>query len=253
MGYPVLGDPEPLCIPPKRAQSPRGAHLFPALRSSPGGRGCGRRLRCAVDITQLRFGHLSRSALGGRPLIRTRMISRLAATGIMALSMIAVATSPASAASAASSTGAGTYSCGGGSGNVTFKPSWSDTGTGNVTATLHLSLSGCSGGTPTPTSVHVTGKFKFANGGDDCSGVNPGNISAQLKLTYSPKVKSSKWAGSLDTDSSNTQVQMTGYGTMSRSYPGTGSDFSSELGAMNGNCTSGLMSASFTTPSWTDG
>jgi hypothetical protein len=100
----------------------------------------------------------------------------------------------------------------------------------------------------------VIGTFTFPNGGNDCSGANPQNITGKLKLTYSPKVEHSVWHGKLDTYASSADVQVSGEGMMTGSYPAAeNSVFSTSLGAMSGSCQSGVVSASFTTPAWRHG
>lgn len=126
---------------------------------------------------------------------RVRALSVLGAvTALMAT--LGVVTLTVGPAGAKTPTGTGTFRCGttnGGVsvGGVSFSPAWSDTGTGIVHATVNMTINECSGGSPAPTSVTVTGKLKFPNGNTSCSlGVH--SLTAKLKLSYFPMVKKSK-------------------------------------------------------------
>lgn len=128
-----------------------------------------------------------------RPAVSLRRVRTLSVLGgvtalVATLGVLTLAVGPAGAKTPV---GTGTFRCSTpAGGEFTFSPAWSDTGTGTVHATVNMTITGCTGGSPTPTSVTVTGKMKFPNGGRSCTlGVR---VPGKLKVSYFPMVKKSK-------------------------------------------------------------
>lgn len=146
----------------------------------------------------------------------------------------------------AATTGTGTYSCSPSEtpalGKVTFKPAWRNTGSGTVRATLSLTADNCTGGSPTPSKVTITGKFKFKDGGGGCS--SGAYTIGNLKFTYSPKVKPSYLvavelviSGGAALESIPQSSGITGSYPAGNNSPRVWANF---VGANSGNCTTGI-------------
>ena len=181
-----------------------------------------------------------------------RRIAIAVGAGALMLSLVgvAVATNPAGATTP---TGTGIFTCTSVSGQVTYTPAWSNTGKGSVRAALSLTGTGCSGGSPVPATVSISGKGKFPNGSGNCPQTSA-NWAGKLKITFAT-VKKSKVTGAFASVGANAQ---TGLGTITTntliipvvvtgSYATTGSTpFLSAVGPSTGTCATGVSSTTFT-------
>jgi hypothetical protein len=120
---------------------------------------------------------------------------------------------------------------------------WSDTGKGVVKATVSATIPGCTGGSPGPGVVTVSGKLTFPNGGDGCS--NGSNGTAKLKLSYSSGVKASTFAGSFFADPT-AMVSPAYADTVSGSFPLSGATLLLGGGEHSGQCSTGVTSIAMT-------
>ena len=180
-----------------------------------------------------------------------RRIAVAVGAGALMLSLVgfAVATDPAGATTP---TGTGVFTCTVVSGQVTYTPAWSNTGKGSVRAALSLTGTGCSGGTPVPATVSISGKGKFPNGSGNCPQTSA-NWAGKLKITFAT-VKKSKVTGAFASVGANSP----GLGTITTntliipvvvtgSYATTGSTpFLSAVGPSTGTCATGVSSTTFT-------
>ena len=168
----------------------------------------------------------------------------LVAAGAMVMTMTANALLPG-LSWAKTPVGSGTYGCSvvAIDGTVTLNRPWSDTGKGVVKATVSATIPGCTGGSPSPGVVTVSGKLSFPNGGNGCS--NGNNATAKLKLTYSSGVKKSTFTGSYFVD----PVEMVSPGdvdTVKGSYPMSGASLLLGGSEYSGQCSTGITSLKMT-------
>ncbi len=176
--------------------------------------------------------------------MRVPRAAAVVAAGVMVMTMTGVALLPGSAW-ARTPLGSGSFSCGVVpiDGSITLNRPWSDTGKGIVKATVSATIPGCTGGSPSPGVVTVSGKLTFPNGGDGCS--NGNNATANLKLAYSSPVKASKFTGSFFVD----PVAMVSPGdvdTVIGSYPMSGASLLLGGGEYSGRCSTGITSLGMT-------
>jgi hypothetical protein len=144
--------------------------------------------------------------------------------------------------------GTGTVTCSNVvSGHVSMFPAWKDTGTGTVTATVSVTLNGCSGGSPVPTSVKVTGTLTFNNGHGRCSGggaKTAGHLT--LAWTATPAVKNSVTLGAVGMSANGTFVYAP-FG-FTGSYPMSSGGGVFLSGSQKGLCTTGVRGYSVINP-----
>jgi len=179
--------------------------------------------------------------------MRLRRMALAIGAGVMMLTTAGVAGSVAPA-QAMLPTGTGLVNCGLWWGKMHFLPAWSDTGTGTVTMRLSTQATNCSGGSPTPTVVHITWTFQFPNGGGSCSSGRFATFDTPLiKVRYFRAVKNSKvWPGVFKVTGTMFDIEN---GTIDGSYFRTnihGSGFYASLSGTpkRGDCSSGLRQTS---------
>jgi hypothetical protein len=141
--------------------------------------------------------------------------------------------------------GSGTYGCSlvAIEGHITLNRPWSDSGKGVVKATVSATIPGCTGGSPSPGVVTVSGKLTFPNGGNGCS--NGSNATAKLKLTYGSPVKASKFTGSFFV-APVAMVSPAYADTVVGSYPLSGATLLFGAGEYSGQCSTGITSLEMT-------
>jgi hypothetical protein len=173
-----------------------------------------------------------------------RRAAALVAAGVLVVTMAADALLPG-LSWAKTPVGSGTYSCNvvAIDGSITLNRPWSDTGKGVVKATVSATIPGCTGGSPTPGLVTVSGKLSFPNGGNGCS--NGSNAIAKLKLTYSGGAKESRFSGSFFVDPS-AMVSPAYADTVTGSYPLSGATLLLGGGRYSGQCSTGITSLGMT-------
>lgn len=128
-------------------------------------------------------------------------------------------------------------------GSITLNQPWSDTGGGVVKATVSAAIAGCTGGSPSPGIISVSGTLRFKNGGDGCS--NGTNATAKLTLTYSSPVKKSKYSGSFFVAPVE-MVSPSYVDTVTGSYPLSGATLLLGGGETTGQCSTGVTSLEMT-------
>jgi hypothetical protein len=173
-----------------------------------------------------------------------RRAAAVVAAGVMVMTMTGVVLLPG-LSWAKTPLGSGTYSCSvvAIDGRITLNRPWSDTGKGVVKATVSATIPGCTGGSPSPGIVTVSGKLTFPNGGDGCS--NGSNGTAKLKLTYSSGVKKSTFTGSFFADP-RAMVSPAYADTVIGSYPLSGATLLLGGGEYSGQCSTGITSLEMT-------
>ncbi len=176
--------------------------------------------------------------------MRIRRVAAVVVAGVTVMTMTGVALLPGSAW-AKTPLGTGTYGCGvvAIEGSISLNRPWSDTGKGVVKATVSASIPGCTGGSPGPGVVTVSGTFTFPNGGNGCS--NGSNATAKLKLTYNSPVKASKFTGSFFVDPV-AMVSPAYADTVTGSYPLSGATLLLGGGEHSGQCSTGITSLEMT-------
>jgi hypothetical protein len=175
--------------------------------------------------------------------VGVRRAAIVVAAGVMVMTMTGNALLPG-LSWAKTPVGSGTYACSlvAIDGTVTLNRPWSDTGKGVVKATVSATIPGCTGGSPSPGVVTVSGKLTFPNGGNGCS--NGNYATAKLKLTYST-VKDSTFTGSFFV----APVEMVSPGdidTVTGSYPTSGASLLLGGGEQSGQCSTGITSLKMT-------
>jgi hypothetical protein len=176
--------------------------------------------------------------------MRVRRAAVVVAAGVMVVTMTGVALLPG-ASWARTPLGSGSYDCSvvAIDGSVALNRPWSDTGKGTVRATVSATIPGCTGGSPSPGVVTVSGKLTFPNGGNGCSNGSDGT--AKLKLTYSNGVKASTFTGSFLADPRG--MASPAYAdTVTGSYPLSGATLLFGVGAYSGQCSTGITSLALT-------
>ncbi len=176
--------------------------------------------------------------------MRIRQAAAVLAAGVTVMTMAGVALQPG-LAWARTPVGSGVYDCSlvGIEGHITLNRPWSDSGKGMVKATVSATIPGCTGGSPGPGVVTISGKVTFPNGGDGCS--NGSNATAKLKLTYSSSVKESMFTGSFFV----APVEMVSpayVDTVHGSYPFSGATLLLGGGEYSGKCSTGITSLEMT-------
>ena len=152
-------------------------------------------------------------------------------------------------AAAKTPVGTGTVACNNNaSGSITYTPAFSDTGQGKVKAAIAVTFMNCSGGSPAPSSVTVSGKLKFPNGENECTEATNALPTGKLKLTYGGLAKPSKTTATVFFVA---QSGVLGWaGNVSGSYAATNQvNIGPAIlmgGTVVGNCTSGITSIQIT-------
>lgn len=174
---------------------------------------------------------------------RSRVRALATAAVLTAAVVCQLATAPA--ASAKQPKGTGAINCSEATGAVTFSPPWSDAGTGTVKGKVKFTATGCSGGTPTPSSVNGSVSFMFANG--HCSTYTVAIPNGTVRLTYNHVVAPSKVKGSVSFDTTGLAMFLDG-GVTSGSYPESQPD--TDIGMLGepsvGTCSTGVSKLAIT-------
>ena len=121
--------------------------------------------------------------------LRLRSAISMAIGGVVAVTGILVSAAPASA-STIPVQGSGIFSCSTVSGRITFRPPLQPYGTKPETVNISLVAKGCSGGTPTPTTVK--GKLSIHFASNSCG---QGSDNGDGTLTYGRKIEPSEFFG----------------------------------------------------------
>jgi len=125
--------------------------------------------------------------------MRLRLRSAISTTigGVVAVTGILVSVAPASAAKSPPVQGTGVFTCVIVAGHIHFRPALQPNGTLPETARISVTATGCSGGTPTPTTVQARATFSLPF--NSCKVAEVGEIDGGL--TYGRRIQPSDWSG----------------------------------------------------------